>query len=77
MEPGRRVTCPRYRFVILTHQYHLLTSLSIGDEKLILMTSALDVLSEAPLHTADYGEGDTIGECPLRILLNKEIQMRL
>ncbi|KAF9494179.1 Elongator complex protein 1 [Pleurotus eryngii] len=33
-----------------------LLSLITGDEKLILMTSAFDVLSEAPLHTADYGE---------------------
>ncbi|KAL4265189.1 Elongator complex protein 1 [Pleurotus pulmonarius] len=33
-----------------------LLALVTGDEKLILMTSALDVLSEAPLHTADYGE---------------------
>lgn len=58
MEPRRRVTCPCYRFVILIHQHQALTSLSIGDEKLILMTSAFDVLSEAHLHTADYGEGD-------------------
>ena len=28
-----------------------------GDNKLILMTSTFDVLSEAPLHTDDYGEG--------------------
>ncbi|EPQ55375.1 IkappaB kinase complex, IKAP component [Gloeophyllum trabeum ATCC 11539] len=27
-----------------------------GDEKLILMTSTFDVLSEAPLHAADFGE---------------------
>ncbi|KZT27113.1 IkappaB kinase complex IKAP component [Neolentinus lepideus HHB14362 ss-1] len=27
-----------------------------GDRKLILMTSAFDVLSEAPLHTSDFGE---------------------
>ncbi|KAG9221313.1 hypothetical protein CCMSSC00406_0009424 [Pleurotus cornucopiae] len=33
-----------------------LLALITGDEKLILMTSAFDVLSEAPLHTADYGE---------------------
>lgn len=59
MEPGRRATFTHHRFVILVHQYHALTPLSIGDEKLILMTSAFDVLSEAPLHTADYGEGDT------------------
>ena len=29
----------------------------LGDNKLMLMTSAFDVLSEAPLHTEEYGEG--------------------
>ena len=28
-----------------------------GDNKLILMTSTFDVLSEASLHTDEYGEG--------------------
>ena len=29
----------------------------LGDNKLMLMTSTFDVLSEAPLHTEEYGEG--------------------
>ena len=29
-----------------------------GDNKLMLMTSTFDVLSEAPLHTDEYGEGN-------------------
>ena len=29
-----------------------------GDNKLVLMTSTFDVLSEAPLHTGEYGEGN-------------------
>jgi elongator complex protein 1 len=28
-----------------------------GDSKLILMTATFDILSEAPLHTADFGDG--------------------
>jgi len=30
----------------------------LGDNKLMLMTSTFDVLSEAPLHTEEYGEGN-------------------
>jgi hypothetical protein len=29
----------------------------IDEEKLILMTSTFDVISENPLHDADFGEG--------------------
>ena len=28
-----------------------------GEQKLVLMTSALDVLSETPLHADEFGEG--------------------
>jgi hypothetical protein len=30
----------------------------VGDGKLMLMTSTFDVLSEAPLHSDEYGEGN-------------------
>jgi elongator complex protein 1 len=35
----------------------ILTGIS-GDNKLMLMTSTFDVLSETPLHTEEYGEGN-------------------
>ena len=42
-------------------QYSLNTFLSldthIGEEKLMLMTSTFDILSENPLHAAEFGEG--------------------
>lgn len=33
------------------------TGLSVGEGKLILMTSSFEVLSEAPIHTTEFGQG--------------------
>lgn len=40
-------------------RWSLIDMISVGEEKLIIMTSTFDVLSEAPLHTNEFGEGAT------------------
>lgn len=56
MEPRRFIACARNWLVIVllgipSYSQH------VGDEKLILMTSTFDVLTESPLHPDDFGEG--------------------
>ena len=33
---------------------------AVGESKLVLMSSTFDVISEAPLHTDEFGEGTIV-----------------
>jgi len=52
---------------VISQPIEMMTEVS-GDNKLMLMTSTFDVLSEASFHTDEYGEGiDTLcGPTPSR-----------
>lgn len=55
MKPCLRLSRVR-RSTYLDHPFDIIT----GEEKLILMTSTFEVISEAPLETVDFGEGLSI-----------------
>lgn len=56
---------PRYRSFPFYFYFAFLTSVIMtqyaGDDKVILMTSTFDVLSELPLHPSEFGEGQSAG----------------